>query len=396
MRSLRTRILALALALAASAASAAGANATAPGESDSPVVRIGLSAPISLAEMHGIGTEVRDGAQMAIDDLNARGVRLGARAVRLELVVVDDHAEPFQDAVLATVRAMTQAHVAGVVGPMNSGVALRTAGLYAQAGVPMISPSATHPGLTRMGLASVFRLQPDDAALAQRLVAWAARERHLRRVSIVTDASGYGQVMSTVFRLATQQAGLKVDDEVKLAPGQTDFAAVVSRLGMAHSDAVLVAGLDGAGAALYRAWHEHGGTAPLIGGDGFCSLAFARLALPVSRGDVLCARQGQHATEPPAALTAFGQRFAQRFDHAPDAEDDDAPYAYDAVRVLVAAMVDAGSSDPAVYLPHLRATTLADSLVGPFHFDAQGDVPDGTIALFTYDGTQRVYLQPLP
>ncbi len=392
MRRLRTRILALALA---ANACVAGATAAA-GAVDLPVVRIGLSAPLSLAEMHGIGTEMRDGAQMAIDDLNAHGVRLGERAVRLELLAVDDHADPYQDAVLATVHAMTQAHVSGVIGPMNSGVALRAAGLYTQAGVPMISPSATHPGITRMGLASVFRLQPDDAALAQRLVAWAARERHLRRVSIVTDASGYGQVMSVVFRLAAQQAGLKVDDEVKLTSGQTDFATVVSRLDMAHSDAVLVAGLDGAGSALYRAWHEHGGTAPLIGGDGFCSLAFARLALPVGRGDVLCARQGQHAPEPPSSWTAFGQRFAQRFGHAPDAEDDDAPYAYDAVRVLVAAMVDAGSSDPAVYLPHLRATTLADSLVGPFHFDAHGDVPDGTIALFTYDGTQRVYLQSLP
>jgi branched-chain amino acid transport system substrate-binding protein len=386
MRLSRPCVLALMLASNVCAASAASV-------ANAPVVRIGVSAPLTLAPMPEAGANVRDGAQLAVDDLNARGVRIGDAAVRLELFVVDDHADPV--AAPATARAFAAAGVAGVVGPLNSGVALKSASTYAQAGLPMLTPSATHPGLTRLGLPNVFRLQPDDAALAQRLVAWATRERHLRRVDIVTEASGYGQVMSVVFRLAAQQSGLQVD-EIKLEPDQQDFGAVVRRLDMDHPDAVLLAGLDGTGAALVRALHARGSAQTLIGPDGLCSPAFARLAGSSTRGEVLCARQGQHASEPPAAWAAFDARFAQRFGREPNGEDNYAPYAYEAVRVLVAAMVDAGSSAPAVYMSHIRGATLGDSLIGPFHFDARGDVPDGVIALFTYDGDRRVYLSPLP
>jgi len=383
MRLLRTCVLPLALAIGAAMANAA----------DLPVVRLGVSAPLSSAPMPDLGANLRDGAQLAIDELNARGVRIGRDGVRLELVVVDDHADP--ESAPAVAHELAAARVVGVVGPLNSGVALRAAGALAQAGLPMITPSATHPGLTRLGLPNVFRLQPDDLVLAQRLVAWAARERRLRHVDLVIEASSYGQVMSVVFRAAALQAGLKVD-EIRLEGSQPDFGVVARRIDMDHPDAVLVAGVDGTGAALLREMHGRGLSYKLLGPDGLCSATFARLAGASRRGEVVCARQGQHGPEPGPALAAFDERFARRFGHAPDAEDNDAPYAYDAVRVLVAAMVDAGSSAPAAYQSHIRATTLADSLVGPFHFDAHGDVPDGVIALFTYDGEQRVWLSPLP
>jgi branched-chain amino acid transport system substrate-binding protein len=385
MRLLRTCVLPLALA--------AGACATTSPAADVPVVRLGVSVPMESAPMPGLGENVRDGARLAVEELNARGVRIGRDVVRLELVVVDDHADP--DSAPAVARELAAAHVVGVVGPLNSGVALKEAGTLAQAGLPMLTPSATHPGLTRLGLSNTFRLQPDDAALAQRLVAWAVRERRLRHVDMVTEASGYGQVMSVVFRAAAQQSGVKVD-EIRLDAGDTDFGVVARRIDMDHPDAVLLAGVDRTGAALLRALHARGLSYKLIGPDGLCSQELARLAGSSSRGEVVCARQGQHAPEPGPALAAFDQRFTQRFGHGPDADSNYAPYAYDAVRVLVAAMVDARSSDPAVYLSHIRGTTLADSLVGPFHFDARGDVTDGVIALFTYDDDKRVYLSPLP
>jgi len=388
MHPLLHRVLALALAGGAGVApAAAGTNGA------EAVVRIGLSAPLTSAQMGEVGPDVRDGAQLAVDELNANGVRIGKSAVKLVLVALDDHADP--ESAQAVARELVAARVVGVVGPVSSGAALKAASTYAQAGLPMITPSATHPGLTRLGLPNVFRLQPDDIALGQRLLAWAARERRLRHVDIVTEASGYGQVMSVVLRAAAQQSGLKVD-EIRLEGSQPDFGVVARRIDMDHPDAVLVAGGDGSGAALLREMHARGLSYKLLGPDGLCSAAFARLAGSSSRGEVVCARQGQHAPEPGPALAAFNERFAKRFGHAPDAQDNDAPYAYDAVRVLVAAMVDAGSSDAAAYLSHIRATTLADGLVGPFHFDARGDVPDGVIALFTYDGEQRVYLSPLP
>lgn len=388
MHPMRHHVMALALVAGACVTPAA---ATA-GDAELPVVRIGLSAPLTLDAMGSFGPDVRDAAQLAIEELDAQGVRIGKSGVKLELVALDDHADPVS--AIEVARALATAHVAGVVGPMNSGAAIKAASTYAQAGLPMISPSATHPGLTRLGLTNVHRLQPDDAALVQRLVAWVARERRVRRVDIVTEASSYGQVMSVLYRGAAQQAGLQAV-EVPLER-EPDFGVIVRRLDMDHPDAVLVAGLDGTGAALARALRERNVALTLVGPDGMCSPNFARLAGSVRRGSVLCARQGQHAPDPGPALAAFDDRFAKRFGHAPSPDDNFAAYAYESVRVLVAAMQDAGSSDPAAYAPRIRGVTLRDSLVGPFHFDSRGDVPDGAIALFTYDDDQRVWLSPLP
>jgi branched-chain amino acid transport system substrate-binding protein len=66
-----------------------------------------------------------------------------------------------------------------------------------------------------------------------------------------------------------------------------------------------------------------------------------------------------------------------------------APYVYDAVNVLAAAMVKAGSSDPAKYLPVLAKTSGYKGVTGTISFDANGDIKNGALTLYTYKGGKR-------
>jgi branched-chain amino acid transport system substrate-binding protein len=66
-----------------------------------------------------------------------------------------------------------------------------------------------------------------------------------------------------------------------------------------------------------------------------------------------------------------------------------APYVYDAVNVMVAAMVKAGSSDPKVYLPVLAKTSGHKGVTGDISFDEKGDIKNGALTLFTYKGEKR-------
>ena len=68
------------------------------------------------------------------------------------------------------------------------------------------------------------------------------------------------------------------------------------------------------------------------------------------------------------------------------------PYVYDAVNLMVAAMVKAGSADPAKYLPVLAATVDFKGVTGPITFDEKGDIKNGALTLLTYKGGQRVQL----
>ena len=63
-----------------------------------------------------------------------------------------------------------------------------------------------------------------------------------------------------------------------------------------------------------------------------------------------------------------------------------APYVYDAVKVLVAAMVKAKSSDPATYLSVLAATTDYEGVTGKISFDENGDIKNGVLTLKTVRG----------
>ena len=66
-----------------------------------------------------------------------------------------------------------------------------------------------------------------------------------------------------------------------------------------------------------------------------------------------------------------------------------APYTYDAVNVMVAAMVKAGSADPKKYLPELAKTSGYKGVTGVISFDEKGDLKNGALTLFTYKGDKR-------
>ena len=104
------------------------------------VVRIGHVAPISGASAH-LGKDNENGARMAIEELNAKGFTINGKKVTLQLLMEDDAADPKQGT--AAAQKLVDARVQGVIGHLNSGTTVPAARIYAQAGIPQISPSAT-------------------------------------------------------------------------------------------------------------------------------------------------------------------------------------------------------------------------------------------------------------
>jgi branched-chain amino acid transport system substrate-binding protein len=88
-------------------------------------------------------------------------------------------------------------------------------------------------------------------------------------------------------------------------------------------------------------------------------------------------------------MDKFRERYKAKFN---DEVKLYAPYVYDATKVLVAAMVKAGSADPKVYLPELAATVDFKGVSGPISFDEKGDVKNGALTLLTFRAGARVAL----
>ena len=107
------------------------------------VVKIGHVGPTSGAIAH-LGKDNEMGAKMAIEELNAKGVMIGGKKARFELLAEDDAGDPKQGTAAAS--KLADAKVNGVVGHLNSGTSIPASKIYNDAGIPQISPSATEIG----------------------------------------------------------------------------------------------------------------------------------------------------------------------------------------------------------------------------------------------------------
>jgi len=145
--------------------------------------------------------------------------------------------------------------------------------------------------------------------------------------------------------------------------------------------------MDAVAGPMLRQMKQAGINATFMGGDGICSQELPKLAAgSIADRQVICAEAGGAAGEFNATLKAFQGKYKAKFNTDVQLY---APYTYDAVMVMVTAMVKAGSSDPAKYLPVLAKTEGYRGTTGIVSFDGKGDLKNGAVTIFTYAGATR-------
>jgi branched-chain amino acid transport system substrate-binding protein len=141
---------------------------------------------------------------------------------------------------------------------------------------------------------------------------------------------------------------------------------------------------------MMRQMKQLGINAKFMGGDGICSGELPKLAAgTMGDGQVVCAEAGGIDPKDKAAVKKmedFRAAFKTKFNADVQIY---APYVYDAVNVMVAAMVKAGSAEPAKYLPVLAKTDGYQGVTGKIGFDNKGDIKNGALTLYTYKGGNK-------
>lgn len=348
------------------------------------VVRIGHVAPTSGAIAH-LGKDNENGARMAIDELNAKGVTIGGRKARFQLMAEDDAADPKQGTAVA--QKLVDAKVNGVVGHLNSGTSIPASKIYSDAGIPQISPSATNPRFTRQGLKTTFRVVADDVHLGGTLGRYAVDTVKAKSIAVIDDRTAYGQGVADEFEKGVKGKGGTIVDRQFTNDKATDFTAILTAIKAKNPDVVFFGGMDAVAGPMLRQMKQLGINAKLMGGDGICSGELPKLAAgAMADNQVVCAEAGGVEGAQKAGMDKFKADFKKKFNADVQIY---APYVYDAVNVLAAAMVKAGSADPAKYLPVLAATDGYKGVTGTIGFDSKGDIKNGALTLFTYKGGNR-------
>jgi branched-chain amino acid transport system substrate-binding protein len=345
-------------------------------EAGSDVIKIGSVAPLTGPQTH-IGKDNENGARLAVDEINTKGLELGGKKVKLELLGEDDQAEPKTATIVA--QKLVDAGVVAVIGHLNSGTTIPASRLYNDAGIPQISPSATAVAYTAQGYKTAYRVMANDAQQGKALGQFAVNRLGAKKIAIIDDRTAYGQGLADEFEKAAKATGGMIVAREFTNDRATDFSAILTSIKGKSPDLIFFGGMDPQGGPMAKQMKSLGLTAKLLGGDGLQNVNFVKLAGTDAEGVV--------ASSPGLPIDSMpgGPEFRKRFEAKYGVIQVYAPYAYDAVYALVDAMKRANSAEPAKMLAELPKTDIL-GVSGPIKFDAKGDTTGGAITLYTVKG----------
>ena len=350
------------------------------------VVKIGHVAPVSGAQAH-YGKDNENGARMAIEDINAKGVTIGGKKIKFELQAEDDASDPKQGT--AAAQKLCDSKVAGVVGHLNSGTTIPASKVYNDCGIPMVTGAATNPNLTKPGYKTTFRIIANDNALGSGLAFYAVDTLKLKTVAIIDDRTAYGQGVAEVFKKTAVAKGMKVVDEQFTTDKATDFMAILTSIKSKKPDAVFFGGMDPQGGPMLRQMEQLGmGNVKYFGGDGICTSEIAKLAAGAKTlANVICAEGGSSLAKMPGG-TAWKARYDAKY---PNQFQVYSPYTYDATFLLVDAMKRANSVDPKVYVNELAKSSFK-GVTSTIAFEPNGEMKNPAITLYNYKDGKKTPL----
>ncbi len=239
------------------------------------VVKIGHVGPTSGAIAH-LGKDNENGARMAIEALNAKGVMIGGKKAKFELLAEDDGGDPKQGTSAA--QKLVDSKVNGVIGHLNSGTSIPASKIYSDAGIPQISPSATNPKFTRNGYKTTFRVVADDVHLGGTLGKYAVTQLKGKSIAVIDDRTAYGQGVADEFEKGVKGAGGKTVAREFTNDKATDFTAILTSIKAKNPDVVFFGGMDAVAGPMMRQMKQLGISAKFVGGDGICSSELPKLA----------------------------------------------------------------------------------------------------------------------
>jgi len=350
------------------------------------VVKIGHVGPVSGTIAH-LGKDNELGAKMAIEDLNAKGVTIGGKKVKFELLAEDDGGDPKQGTTVA--QKLVDAKVNGVIGHLNSGTTIPASKIYNDAGIPQISPSATAVPYTNQGFKGAFRVVANDGQLGGTLGRFAVQISKAKKIDVIDDKTAYGEGVAKEFIKGARGKGAEVVATEHTTDKSNDFAAILTTIKAKQPDLIFFGGMDAVAGPMLKQMKALGINAKFMGGDGICTADLPKLAGDgIGEGQVVCAEAGGVLEAQKKISDDWKAAFKKKYGVQVQIY---APYVYDSVMVMVEAMKQAGSAEPAKYLPVLKKIKYR-GVTGDIAFDDKGDIKDGTLTLYTYKGGQREIL----
>ena len=318
------------------------------------------------------GRQMRNGAELAVADLNASGGLLGKQ---LKLEVGDDACDPKQARSVA--EKLAGMKIPFVAGHYCSSSSIPASEAYAEGNVLQITPGSTNPLFTERKLWNVLRVCGRDDQQGAIAADFLVKNYKGKNIAILHDKSTYGKGLADETKKALNKAGVQEKMFESYTKGDRDFSAIVSRLKRDNIDIVYVGGYHQEAGLLVRQMRDQGLQTTLMGGDALNDKEFASVTGAAGAGTLFTF--GPDPRNKPTAKAIVEKFKAKGID-----PEGYTLYTYAAIQVWAQAVTKAGTTDPKKIAETIKGGAW-DTVQGKLSFDIKGDIKAIDYVVYKFD-----------
>ncbi len=342
-------------------------------------IKIGTAGPMT-GQYATFGEQMKNGAQMAVIDINAAGGVLGKQ---LELVVEDDACDPKQAVAVANKSASDG--VVFVAGHFCSGSSIPASKVYEEENILQISPASTNPKLTEEGGDNVFRTCGRDDQ--QGIVAGNYLADHFgdKKIAILHDKTAYGKGLADETKKQLNARGIKEAMYEAYTAGEKDYTALISKLKSEGIDVIYVGGYHTEAGLMIRQAHQQGYMPQLVSGDALVTDEYWKITGDTGEGTLM-------TFSPDPRKNPVAAPVVERFRAKGIEPEGYNLYTYGAIQAWAQAAEKAGTTDTAAVAKALRDNRF-ETVLGEIGFDEKGDVTAPGYVFYVWKDGKYDYVQ---
>ncbi len=337
-------------------------------------IKIGFQG-ILTGDSADYGEGAWNGAMIAVNEINQAGGLLGKQ---VELVKEDDRGDSKEAAAVAK-KLAENPDIVAVLGPLFSYLAMASCPIYQEAGVPSLIIGASSPAITSNG-DTVFQTALNDKVSGELIAHYVVEQLGFKSIAIIRENSDMPQYIANAFSDTAASLGATVTGTALYTGGvDKDFRAMLTTLNQSKPEALFMIGYPTECALIMKQAKDIAMSAQLVGAD-IATQQLLEIAGSAADGSVLIAYFSPEV--PDQAVKDFAAKYAQLYDKP---VHHYAPQAYDAMKVLAAAIEKAGKPDRAAVREALTSTDY-QGITGPLKFNADRQRIAGWQAVIKVEG----------
>jgi len=324
----------------------------------------------------GLGIAAVNGAELAVDQYNEEHPDC-----KVNFTKNDSQSDPKQAPGVAK-SIIDDAKVVGLVGPLFSGESEAADPLFNEAGLPMITASATKPTLAESGWTYFHRILGNDQTQGPEVAKVLTDVAKSTKPFTISDDSAYGQFLTGA---ADKALGDKLVGNDKIATGQRDFESTVTKVLSTKADAVFFGGYYPEAEVLIKQLRSGGWDGTFVVPDGVKDNEYIEVGGQAAEGTLVTC-----PCVPGDKITEFAKAYQAKFNAEPGTYG---PEAYDAANVFLAGIAD-GVDDRAAMNDFVNSYD-EDGITKHVKFTENGESSEIPIWLYKVEDGEYVAVKQL-